>query len=133
MKHKPKSTKSVILIIALTVIGILIAKTLGFASTRTATRIGYIGNEGWSTWSGFYTLLDGTMEKSVYPKGDNLHIAVETEEGTISIAIKDADGNMIFDDNNIGTTSFDAEVPGKVIVRIIADHHKGSFAITSGN
>ena len=130
MKHKPKS---VILIIVLTVIGILVARALGFASTRTATRIGYIGNEGWSTWSGSYTLLDGTMEKSVHPKGDDLHITVETEEGTISIAIKDADGNMIFDENNIGTTSFDAEVSGKVTVRIIADHHKGSFAITSEN
>lgn len=133
MKYKPKSKKSLILIVLVAVVAIIIAKALGFASTRTATRIGYVGHEGWSAWTGSYTLLNGTMEKSVHPKGDNLHIAVETKEGTISIEVKDVDGNVFFDENNIGTTSFDLGVSGKVVVRIVADHHQGSFAITSEN
>lgn len=58
-----------------------------------------------------------------------LHIEVITDNGTISIEIQDTDGNIIFDEYDIGTSSFDVAVSGKVVVRIIADNHKGSFSI----
>lgn len=129
MKVKPKSVKTTILILAVAAAAIFIAKVFGFASTRSATRIGYVGNEGWNSWSGRYVMLDGTMEKSVHPKGDRLHIVVETNEGTISIQIKDDQGSMLFDEENIGTESFDVETSGKAVVRIKAKGHRGSFDI----
>ena len=106
-----------------------LATNLGFASVKSATRIGYVGNEGYSSWTGRYSSLDGTMKKSIHPKTDMLHIDVATDGGTISIEIQDADGNVIFDEHDIGTESFDVAVSGKVFVRIIADSHKGSFDI----
>ena len=90
----------------------------------------HAGNEGRSSWSGHYVLLDGTMQKSVYADGDTLDVAVETQSGTISIAITDTAGNVIFDEQDIGTESFAVEASGKVVVRITADHHKGSFQIS---
>ena len=104
-------------------------KTLCIESIRSATRIGYVGNEGFSSWTGRYSSLDGTMKRSIRPKTDMLHIDVTTDGGTISIEIQDADGNVIFDEHDIGTESFDLAVSGKVVVRITADSHKGSFSI----
>ncbi len=131
MKFKPKDKKttSIILIVAAVAIGI--AYFTGFASTRTATRIGYFGHEGWSSWSGSYVILNGTMKKTLHPNGEVLNVGVVTKSGTISIEIKDADGNVIFDEGNIGTETFNVDVSGKVSVRIEADNHKGSFSIGS--
>lgn len=129
VKYKPTSKKATIIIIVIAIIAIVAAKWAGFASTRSATRIGYSGNEGWSSWSGRYISLHGTMQKSIHPKDDTLHIEVETESGMIAMEIMDADGNIIFEKENIGTASFDVEVSGKVSIRIQADHHKGSFLI----
>ncbi len=108
---------------------IYVTETLGIESTRSATRIGYVGTEGWSSWTGRYNSLDGTMKKSIHPKTDVLHIEVKTDSGTISIEIQDTDGNLIFDEFNIGTASFNVDVPEKVTVKIVADSHKGSFSI----
>ena len=65
----------------------------GVGTVRSATRMGYVTNESHSNWSASYTLLDGTMRRTVYP-------------------------------------SKPAEVSGKVVVHIVADHHKGSFQIS---
>ena len=129
MKYKPKNTKTTIIIVIIAVIAAVIASWSGFASTRTATRVGYTGHEGWRSWSGNYISLDGTMQKSIHPKDDVLHVEVKTESGTISIEIKDTDGNVIFDESDIGTASFNVDVSGKVIVKIVAHSHKGSFSI----
>ena len=59
MKVRPKSIKATIFIIAIAIIAMIAAKFFGFSSTRSATRIGYIGNEGPSSWSGSYIKLDG--------------------------------------------------------------------------
>lgn len=130
MRYQPKSKKVNILILVVAVIAVIVTAVCGFASTRSAMRVGYVGSEGWSSWSGRYMLLDGTMQKSIHPSGDTLHVAVETKSGTISLAIKDTDSNVIFDEEDIATTSFDVEIPAEVIVRITADNHKGSFQIS---
>ena len=130
MKVRPKSIKATVFIIAIAVIAMIAAKFFGFSSTRSATRIGYIGNEGSSSWSGSYIKLDGTMEKTIFPDGNALSIAVKTESGSISIEIKDTDNNVIFDKDNIGTETFQTAVSGRVTVTIKADDHKGSFNIS---
>lgn len=131
MKFKPKSLKSTLLIIVIVVALIAAANFLGIGTMRSATRIGYAGNDGWRSWSASYTLLDGTLKHTIRPKStqETLHIEVVTESGNISIEIKDASGNIIFDEDDIETTTFDIEISGKVVVRIGADNHKGSFNI----
>lgn len=69
------------------------------------------------------------MKKSIHPKADVLHIEVRTDSGIISVEIQDADGNIIFDELDIGTSSFNVAVSGKVTVKIVADRHMGSFSI----
>lgn len=131
MKYKPKNPKTIVLIFVTVIALIVAANFLGIGTMRSAIRIGYVGNDGWRNWSASYILLNGTMQHTIRPKTspDILHIEVETEEGTISIEIKDTDGNIIFDGNDIGTTSYEVEVPGKVTIKIVADNHKGSFSI----
>lgn len=118
----------VLLVIIAAVVFFVFRLTGGF-TVRSGTRIGYIGKESRSSWSGTYISFDGMMKKTIYPKGDMLHVRIETESGTISIEMKDAHGKIVFEKENIETSSFDVEVPEKVVVRIEADHHKGSFDI----
>lgn len=119
-----------VLFCALIAVGcVFFADSLGLDNFSDATRIGYVGSEGLRSWSARYSSLDGTMKKSLTPKSDVLHIDVTTDKGTLSVEIQDADGNTIFDEENIGTAFFDVNVSGKVTVRITADKHKGSFSI----
>lgn len=129
MKNVFKRYRTVILLIGIAVIAIFVFWKLDFVAVRSGTRIGYIGKEGWSSWSASYVSLDGRMRKSIHPKGDVVHVEVKTEAGTISIEMKDTHGDVIFKQDNIETSSFDVKVSGKVTIRIEADHHRGSFDI----
>lgn len=131
MKYKPKSLKSAIILVVIVVAFILLLSYLGIGTLRNATRIGYVGNDGWSSWSASYTLLDGRLQHTIRPETDTLHVDVETESGTISIEMKDEDGNIIFSESNIETSSFEVNVSGKVVIIIKASRHKGSFDISS--
>ena len=104
----------------------------GIGTVRSATHIGYVSNESRSCWSARYNLLDGSMRRTLYlPQStEPIHVEVVTSNGSISIEMRDTDGNTIFAEDNIGTASFDVEVSGKVVVHIVADHHKGSFQIS---
>lgn len=131
MKYKLKSLKSTIILVVIVVAFILLLNYLGIGTLMSATRIGYVGEDGWSSWSAGYTLLDGWLQHTIRPETDTLHVDVKTESGTISIEMKDADGNIIFSESNIETSSFEVNVSGKVVVKVEADHHKGSFDISS--
>lgn len=131
MKNKTKNLISVALIVITVVTLIAIANFLGIGTMRSATAIGYVSNDGWRNWSASYTMLDGTLTRTIRPKDtqEKIHVEVVTEDGSISIEMKDADGNVIFDEDNIETSTFDVNLSGKVVVRIEADKHKGSFNI----
>lgn len=131
MKNKTKNLISVALIVITVVTLIAIANFLGIGTMRSATAIGYVSNDGWRNWSASYTMLDGTLTHTIRPKDtqEKIHVEVVTEDGSISIEMKDADGNVIFDEDNIETSTFDVNLSGKVVVRIEADKHKGSFNI----
>lgn len=131
MKHKPKNLTSAILIVLIVIVCIATANFLGIGTIRSAARIGYIEHGGWRDWSASYTMLDGKMKHTIRPKGTQkmLHIEVVTDDGSISIEIIDKDGNVIFDEDSIETAAYDVNVSGKVVVRVEADKHKGSFNI----
>ncbi len=129
MKRKPATMKGKILLTAVILGIILLLGMFDIGSVRSGIRIGYVGKEGRSSWSGQYVSLDGFMKKTLYPKDDRLHIEVETDSGSLSIEIKDRFGKVIFDENDIGTQSFDVPVSGKISIRIDADKHQGGFRI----
>lgn len=129
MRFKPKSLKTTVIILIIGILAAVLASRIGFASTRSATRVGYVGNEGWRSWSGRYLLLNGTMQKTIHPKDGTVHVEVETESGIFSMTVKDPEGNVLFQKSEMETASFDLEVPEKIVVRITAESHKGSFFI----
>ena len=127
-----KRKKAWLLILAIAAVVLAVIWGGGF-STRSAVRIAYTGSETRSNWTGRYASLDGTMRKTIHPKGDQLHIEVETKSGTISMEVRDADGELLFDGDDMETGAFDVPVSGNVTVLIEADHHQGSFRIDGGS
>ena len=127
-----KRKKAWLLILAIEAVVLAVIWGGGF-STRSAVRIAYTGSETRSNWTGRYASLDGAMRKTIHPKGDQLHIEVETKSGTISMEVRDADGELLFDGDDMETGAFDVPVSGKVTVLIEADHHQGSFRIDGGS
>ncbi len=130
MRWKPKNKRTTIVILLVALAAVILAKSLGFANTRSATRIGYVGHEGRSSWSGSYALLHGTMKKSIHPAGDVLKVEVQTESGDISLEIRDAGGEALFEKEGLATGAFEVAVSGKVTVWIRAVNHRGGFSIS---
>lgn len=129
MKVKPKNWGAIIIIIIVAVAAAILARSMGFASSKSGTRIGYFSNEGWDIWSANYLLLDGTMEKIVHSEDGELFVSVTTESGKFSIVILDSKNNVIFEQSAIPAGSFVVPVDQTVTVQIFAEKHKGSFEI----
>ncbi len=133
MRIKPKSVKgSILLILAIVIFVTVVTYSTGIANSRSAWKIGYVGNNGWDTWSGHYTLLDGKMQRTLHFDNSNskdIALVVKTESGKMSVEIKDKTGNVLFSQSDIGTISRSISVNGNIVVTITADKHKGSFAI----
>lgn len=130
MSIKPKGIGGIIFLVLAVVIGAVIAYSSGIAHSRSATRIGYIGNNGWDNWSGEYELLDGKMGRTLhFDKSKSITLETTTESGMLSVEIKDNAGNVIFSQSDMGTISHNLFVSGNIVVTISADKHRGSFAI----
>lgn len=133
MKTRPKNAKSAALIFVGVFAIMALFYFLGIGPVRSAMRIGYIGNEGWRSWSASYELLSGSLQHTIHPNAssDTMHIDVTTKSGSISIEVKSTDGTVVFFEKNIGSDSFDIKISEKVTVLIKAQMHKGSFNISS--
>ncbi|MBP1542491.1 MAG: hypothetical protein J6A16_00225 [Oscillospiraceae bacterium] len=130
MSIRPKGKAGYIFLAIAIVIGIAVACYSGIAHSRSATRIGYIGNNGWDSWNGTYQLLDGNMKRTLhFNSNDHIILETATSGGSLSIKIQDTQGNTIFSKNNMETGSHDITVSGNVIITISADKHSGSFSI----
>ena len=46
------------------------------------------------------------------------------------MTVTDENGNVIYDQQRIETSSFEIEISGKVIVKITGEDHKGSFSLS---
>lgn len=124
--------KSITLTITIIIACFVMTNYFGIGTMRSGTRIGYIGDDGWTSWSARYIMLDGKFKHTIHLKDTQktIHIQVVTDDGNISIQMKDADKHVIFDEDNIQTSTFDINVSGDVVVQIEAEKHKGSFNIS---
>ena len=130
MRVRVQSVKGAIFLVVVIVAVAAFISYMGITNSRSALQIGYIGINGWSSWSGHYQLLDGTMRKTLHFKGpQDIALKVETESGTLSVEIKDKTGNVIFSQSSVGNISRSISVDGNIVVIISADKHKGSFSI----
>lgn len=127
--HYNDNKKIIILIMILLVIIPFFKSRSSFFS---GTRIGYISKETKTTWSAEYEYLNGYMKRSlVIPKeNDTISIEVHTEEGNLSVQIKDREGTVLFEKEKWDNTYYEVETSGKIIVEIQAEKHKGSFQIS---
>ena len=131
MKHKSKSLKKALFIVCIVAALMLAANYFGIGTMRSASCIGYTGHDGWRNWSASYTRLDGKMKHTIRPKDNQktLHVEVVTEEGSLSMKIKDAKGNILFEKEQLETSEFDVKAEGQAVVSIEAKGHKGSFLV----
>lgn len=131
MKSKPKSIGGVIIVVAAVAVLLAAGRFLGIGTVRHTSGVGVVRHEGWHDWSSSYVLLDGYMEHTIRSEREPQTYLVETEtrEGKISIEIKDRDGNVLFSKSDMGTDSFEVEIPGRVEIRVDVDGHRGSFRI----
>lgn len=130
MSIKPKGKIGIIFLALAIIVGVVVTYSSGIAHSRSATRIGYIGNNGWDSWSGTYDLLDGKMKRTLhFDSNEYINLETKTESGALSIEIQDTAGNVIFSKSDIETASHGISVNGNIVVTISADKHKGSFAI----
>lgn len=132
MNEKRKRVPKVLFSVIVLIVIVAGANYMGFASTRSGLRVGYVGTETRGGWTGRYALLDGTMEKQLYADG-TLSVTVETREGSIAMEITDRDGNVLYHGEDMGTASFQLEASGRVTVRVTAQRHKGSFALEAAS
>ena len=131
MKWKPKGKIAAVLIALAALAAVIAAQYLGFATTRSALRVGYVGSAGPDGWSAGYVLLDGAMEHRIHPDGDTLHMEARTDSGTLSVRVEDGEGVVVFEKRDMGSASYDVPVTGPVWVRLEGDRHKGGFRIFS--
>ena len=123
-----KKTLAAIIAAASAVVAIFFA-IIAISIATSGIKVGYSGIKNSQSWSATYVKLDGNMSHSITPKNDGVRISVTTESGEISIEIKDSNGNIIFDEENIGTREFTLDADGKIYIKIEADNHKGKFVI----
>lgn len=136
-QNSAKSKLRTALILLGTILFIFVANRIlsailgNFTSTFHGVRTGHKGSEDKGSFSASYLSLNGTIRKKITPKGNALHMSVTTKSGTLTIEIRDAKDQVIFDTACSGTEVYDVPVSGKVTVLIKADNHNGSIEIQS--
>lgn len=120
------------LLILLPMIAILLV--IGFSGvfpSRSATRVGYAGNDGLREWSAHYYRLDGIMSKKLYPAVETMdyEITVSTESGSLSMELRDSSNSIIFSGEDLQSGSYPVTLTGTTKVLISAKDHRGSFSI----
>lgn len=116
-------------LVVVLVAAVLVANYFGIGTMRSALRVGYSDTESRQSWSASYTLLSGWMRRTLYPEGDVLQVEVKTDAGTLSMEMWDREGNLIFSQQDMNGV-YQVPAAGKVIVKITAQDHRGSFSIT---
>ena len=127
--QKPKKNTIAAIIAAASAVVAIFFAIIAISIATSGLKVGYSGIKNTQSWSATYVKLDGNMSHSMTPKNDEVRISVTTESGEISIEIKDSKGNVIFDEENIGTREFALDTNGKIYIKIEADDHKGKFVI----
>lgn len=83
-------------------------------------------------WSASYAYHDGYQQRIINTDDEatTLDVQIVTTDGSIGLSVTDENGRIVFEQENIPTSSFSIEIPGKVRVRINADAHKGSYSMS---
>lgn len=131
MKEKRKSNKMafIILTVAFALVAVLVAVKVIHTPTNNVS-IGWVEHKQSGLWEADYSHFTGTQTSNLQGQNAKLNIDVETDEGSLEISVKDTDDNILFSETISETTSFNVDVPEKVIVSVLGKEHDGGFTIS---
>lgn len=119
-----------IAVMLLTVIFVpVICHTVGV--TGSGIRVGCVQQYTMQEWSASYRRLDGTMNRTIYPRSgaDAYVIEIETTRGSISIEMTDNAGHVIFSAEDMPPGVYDVTLSGTTRVKVTGEDHSGSFSV----
>lgn len=131
--RKQMNFKMAVLILVGIVLLLQVMGSLGIGVQKSSSylQIGYWENSSAQSWSTDYVLWDGWRQRTLRPTvlPATLHVTVQTDGGSCALQIKNTHGEILFEQEDIPTSSFAVEVTENVVVRFTADHHKGGFSV----
>ena len=116
--------------VAAVVIFVVILRS-GVAPTASGLQMGWVESNTRDHWSATYAFHDGYQQRTINTDGEAtvLEVEIVSSSGEIGMTVTDENGNVIYDQQRIETSSFEIEISGKVIVIITGEDHKGSFSL----
>lgn len=104
----------------------------GIATSGSGLRVGWVENNTLNNWTAKYSLFDGSRQRTVNVDAEPtvLEADILTASGDFGMTVTDEQGNILFSQQGIETSTFEIEIPGKVTVKISGDDHKGSFSLS---
>ena len=104
----------------------------GVAPTGSGLQMGWVESNTRDHWSATYAFHDGYQQRTINTDGEPtvLEVEIVSSSGEIGMMITDENGNVIYDQQRIETSSFEIEISGKVTVKITGEDHKGSFSLS---
>ena len=104
----------------------------GVTPTGSGLQMGWVESNTRDHWSATYAFHDGYQQRTINTDGEAtvLEVEIVSSSGEIGMMITDENGNVIYDQQRIETSSFEIEISGKVIVKITGEDHKGSYSLS---
>ena len=104
----------------------------GVAPTGSGLQMGWVESNTRDHWSATYAFHDGYQQRTINTDGEAtvLEVEIASSSGEIGMTVTDENGNVIYDQQGIETSSFEIEISGKVTVKITGEDHKGSFSLS---
>ena len=104
----------------------------GVAPTGSGLQMGWVESNTRDHWSATYAFHDGYQQRTINTDGEPtvLEVEIVSSSGEIGMTVTDENGNVIYDQKGIETSSFEIEISGKVIVKITGEDHKGSYSLS---
>ena len=104
----------------------------GVAPTGSGLQMGWVESNTRDHWSATYAFHDGYQQRTINTDGEPtvLEVEIVSSSGEIGMTVTDENGNVIYDQQRIETSSFEIEISGKVIVKITGEDHKGSYSLS---
>lgn len=116
--------------VLITVALVLVLRNTGF-STGSGFKVMWSERKNADSWSASYAYHDGVQQRSINAGGlpTTIEAEIVTTSGTIGIIVTETNGDVIFEQYEIPSSTFSIPISGKAQVRIVSDGHKGSFSL----
>ena len=114
------------------VVAMVIVLRSGVAPTGSGLQMGWVESNTRDHWSATYSYHNGWQQRTINTDGESTTLEVEivSSSGEIGMTVTDENGNVIFDQQTMETSSFEIKISGKVTIRITGEDHKGSFSLS---